>query len=127
MKNMIRIVGVLGTMFITGLTSNLSAQQSNVIKEVSLNGNDSFNELRKLVMENFDFTKPTFTEGEIDSVVKFQISEDGKISKVKVNGDCKYVSQELKDVMNSLVYKFDKRENLSQTYVMPIHVSIASR
>ena len=127
MKNLIRFIGVLGVLIISGQINSLKAQNTNIIKEVNLNANDGFNELRKLVIENFDFTKPEFTEGEVDSVVKFQVAENGKISKVKVDGDCRYVSQELKDVLNGLVYKLERRGKPQEVYVLPVKVFIASR
>lgn len=127
MKNIVRILGVLGVMACAGITSNVSAQDSNLIKEVNISKNDAFSELRNLVAQNFDFTNPNFTEGDVNSVVKFEVAENGKIDKVQVNGDCKHVSDELKSVMNELMYKFDNPQKLSQIYVLPIKVSIASR
>ncbi len=127
MKNMVRILGVLGVMACAGLINSVSAQQKNVIKEVKINSNDGFSELRNLLVQNFDFTNPNLTEGEINSEVKFEVAENGKINKVQVNGDCKYVSEELKDVMNDLVYKFDNPQRLSQVYILPIKVFVASR
>ena len=87
MKNMVKILGVFGILIAAGFTSNISAQESNVIKEVKINSNDGFGELRNLVMQNFDFTNPEFTEGKINSTVSFEVAENGRISHVSVDGD----------------------------------------
>ena len=82
MKNMVKILGVFGILITAGFTSNIQAQDTNVIKEVKINSNDGFGELRNLVMQNFDFTNPEFTEGKINSTVTFEVAENGRISHV---------------------------------------------
>lgn len=127
MKNMINYFGVLGVILSVGLTSNIKAQEANVIKEVKISANDGFGELRNLVVQNFDFTNPNLSEGKINSEVKFEIAENGKIEHVTVNGDCKYVNKELQNVMTHLLYRFDDSASSSRVYVLPITVFIASK
>ncbi|AZB20679.1 hypothetical protein EG338_00070 [Kaistella haifensis] len=127
MKNMIKLLGVFAILVTAGFTSTVNAQQSNLIKEVNINANDGFNELRNLVIQNFDFTNPDLSEGKINSEVKFEVSENGKIDHVSVNGDCKYVNQELQEVMTHLLYRFDDSSKMNKSYVLPITVFIASR
>lgn len=127
MKSIIKILGVLGLMITAGLTGTLKAQESNLIKEVKLNSNDGFSHLRNLVEQNFDFTNPNLSEGNINSEVKFEISEEGKISNISVKGDCKYVNEEIQDVISHLLYRFKDSSKLNKVYVLPISVSIASR
>jgi|GEM_PF-267671 len=127
MKNMAKILGVFGILIAAGFTSNISAQESNVIKEVKINSNDGFGELRNLVMQNFDFTNPEFTEGKINSTVSFEVAENGRISHVSVNGDCKYVNKEIENVMSNLLYKFDNASKMNSVYVLPVTVFIASK
>ncbi|OWK74365.1 hypothetical protein CBW16_02840 [Flavobacteriaceae bacterium JJC] len=127
MKNMIKLFGVLGIIISVGLTSHMKAQENNVIKEVKISGNDGFGELRNLVMQNFDFTNPNLTEGKINSEVKFEVSENGKIEHVTVNGDCKYVNKEIQEVMTHLLYRFADSSKMNAVYVLPITVFIASR
>lgn len=127
MKNMIKLFGVLGIILSAGFTSSISAQEANVIKEVKINANDGFGELRNLVVQNFDFTNPNLTEGKINSEVKFEVAENGKIEHVTVNGDCKYVNKELQDVMSHLLYRFNDSSKRNAVYVLPITVFIASR
>lgn len=80
-----------------------------------------------MVSQNFDFTNPNLSEGNTESVVKFEVAENGKISNVEVSGDCKYINEELKNVMTQLSYKFHNPNQLSNVYVMPINILIASR
>lgn len=108
-----------------------TANPKNVIQEVKMSSNDGFNELRNLVVSNFDFTNPNLTEEEIDTVVKFNIAKDGEITHVNAEGECKYVSREIVEVMENLQYKlntdkirFDTKTN---TFMMPIKVYVASR
>lgn len=127
MKNMIKLLGVFAILVTAGFTSTVNAQQSNLIKEVNINANDGFNELRNLVIQNFDFTNPDLSEGKINSEVKFEVSENGKIDHVSVNGDCKYVNKELQQAMTHLLYRFDDSSKMNKSYVLPITVFIASR
>ena len=127
MKNIIKLFGAFIVILSAGFTTTINAQQSNVIKEVNINSNDGFSELRNLVVQNFDFTNPNLTEGKINSEVKFNVSENGKIDHVSVNGDCKYVNQELQEVMTHLLYRFDDSSKINKSYVLPITVFIASR
>lgn len=127
MKNIIKLLGVFAILLTAGFTSTVNAQQSNLIKEVNINANDGFNELRNLVIQNFDFTNPDLSEGKINSEVKFEVSENGKINHVSVNGDCKYVNKELQEVMTHLLYRFDDSSKKNKSYVLPITVFIASR
>lgn len=102
--------------------------QNNKIEEVKLNANDGFSELRNLVINNFDFTTPNLSEGLVSSQIAFNVSENGKITNVHANGDCKYVSAELENVMNQLLYKIDvnklNRNMIAATYVMPVQVRV---
>lgn len=126
-KKLIYILGTLGILAVSGAITTAKAQTSNVLQEVKLNPNDGFNDLRKLVIQNFDFTNPDLSEGEIDSLVKFDIAQNGKISNVNVNGECKYVSKELENVLTSLQYKFnpaDNRTMAANTYSFPVKVII---
>lgn len=107
------------------LTSAKAQSTENKIEEVKVRQGDGFSELRKLIQANFDFTKPDLKEGLVNSEVRFQLDEKGKITNVVVKGECKNVNQELADVMTHLHTKFSASPNYS--YVMPIQVAIASR
>lgn len=115
-----------------GMFNLVKAQTSdNKIQEVFLNSGDGFGELRQLLKDNFDFTNQDYKEGVVNSNVRFSLSEDGKITNVHANGDCKNVSKEIENVLSHLIYKVDM-EKLSQkmvasSYVMPVSVTIANR
>lgn len=115
-----------------GMFNLVKAQTSdNKIQEVFLNSGDGFGELRKLLKDNFDFTNQDYKEGVVNSNVRFSLSEDGKITNVHANGDCKNVSKEIENVLSHLIYKVDM-EKLSQkmvasSYVMPVSVTIDNR
>ena len=120
------LFGFLGTL-------NLVRAQAtdNKIQEVFINSGDGFGELRKLLKDNFDFTNQDYKEGVANSDVRFSLSEDGKITNVHANGDCKNVSKEIENVLSHLIYKVDM-EKLSQkmvasSYVMPVSVTIDNR
>ncbi len=120
------LFGFLGTL-------NLVRAQAtdNKIQEVFINSGDGFGELRKLLRDNFDFTNQDYKEGVVNSDVRFSLSEDGKITNVHANGDCKNVSKEIENVLSHLIYKVDM-EKLSQkmvasSYVMPVSVTIDNR
>ncbi len=115
-----------------GMFNLVKAQTSdNKIQEVFLNSGDGFGELRKLLKDNFDFSNHDYKEGIVNSNVRFSLSEDGKITNVHANGDCKNVSKEIENVLSHLIYKVDM-EKLSQkmvasSYVMPVSVMIDNR
>ena len=134
MKNKIQIF--VATLFIFGLTAvvnNMKAQTTsgNMIQEVLLNKNDAFNEIRNLLIANFDFTNQDYKQGVVNSEVKFDIAENGKIVNVRSKGDCKNVSKEIENVLSHLQYKVDPSklsENmLASSCVMPVRVDISNR
>lgn len=112
------------------ICNQLQAQTNNVIKEVKLNNNDGFNELRAYLINNFDFTNPNLTEGTMHSNIRFDVAESGKITNIHANGDCKYVDQELEKMMSKMLYKLDSEKvnkGVPTTFTLPIRVDIASR
>ncbi|WP_333851957.1 hypothetical protein [Epilithonimonas sp.] len=120
------LFGILGTL-------NLAKAQTtdNNIQEVFLQSGDGFGELRKLLKDNFDFTNQDYKEGVVNSNVRFSLAENGKITNVHANGDCKNVSKEIENVLSHLIYKVDM-DKLSQkivasSYVMPVSVTIDNR
>ena len=115
-----------------GLLSVTKAQNSSGnIQEVFLNSNDGFGELRKLVKDNFDFTASEYKEGVVNSDVRFSVAENGKITNIRANGDCKNVSKELENVLASLIYRVEadkvNQRMMATTYVMPVSVTIDNR
>ena len=134
MKNKIQIL--VASLFVFGFASvmNVAKAQttnSNTIQEVMLNKNDTFNDIRSRLMENFDLTKVDYKQGIVNSVVKFDISKNGKIVNVHSSGDCKNVSKEIETVLSELDYRVDRKkvnDNLvAYTYVMPVRVDIDNR
>ena len=134
MKNKIQIViaSFLVCGFVT-VMNNAKAQttNNNTIQEVQLNKNDAFSEIRNLLMDNFDFTNSDYKQGIVNSEVKFDIAENGKIVNVHSKGDCKNVSKEIENVLSKLQYRVDSKklnENMiASTYVMPVRVDINNR
>ena len=134
MKNKIQIfVAALFVFGVSAIANNVHAQttSNNTIEEVKINKNDAFSEIRNLLMDNFDFTSSDYKEGIINSEVKFEITENGKIVNVRSKGDCKNVSKEIENVLRHLQYKIDPariNENMiASTYVMPVRVAISNR
>lgn len=78
--------------------------------------------------DNFDFTTAEYKEGVINSDVRFSLAENGKITNIHANGDCKNVSKELENVLANLIYKVDvnklSQNTMATTYVMPVSVTI---
>lgn len=120
------LFGILGTL-------NLAKAQTtdNKIQEVFLSSDDGFGELRKLLKDNFDFTNQDYKEGIVNSNVRFSLSENGKITNVHANGDCKNVSKEIENVLSHLIYKVDmdklSQKMVASSYVMPVSVTIDNR
>lgn len=114
-------------------TLNLIKAQTtdNKIQEVILSSRDGFGELRKLLKDNFDFTNQDYKEGIVNSNVRFSLSENGKITNVHANGDCKNVSKEIENVLSHLLYKVDmdklSQKMVASSYVMPVSVTIDNR
>ena len=133
MKNKIQIF--IASLFVCGFATVMNtakAQTSNnMIQEVQLNKNDAFNEIRNLLMANFDFTNSDYKQGVVNSEVKFDIAENGKIVNVHSKGDCKNVSKEIEKVLSSLQYRVDSKKinqnMIASTYVMPVRVDINNR
>lgn len=120
------LFGFLGTL-------NLVKAQTtdNKIQEVFLQSGDGFGELRKLLKDNFDFTNQDYKEGVVNSNVRFSLAENGKITNVHANGDCKNVSKEIENVLSQLIYKVDmdklSQKMVASSYVMPVSVTIDNR
>ncbi|WEK70884.1 MAG: hypothetical protein P0Y62_04855 [Candidatus Chryseobacterium colombiense] len=133
MKDKIQIIVASFLVFgFIGVLNTAKAQTSNVIEEVQLNKNEAtFNDIRSRLMENFDLTNTDYKQGTVNSVVKFDISKNGKIVNVHSNGDCKSVSKEIETVLSELDYRVDRKkinENMvAYTYVMPVTVEINNR
>lgn len=133
MKNKIQIF--VAAFFIFGFSAiinNAKAQTSNnTIQEVTVNKNDAFNEIRNLLMTNFDFTNSDYKQGIVNSEVKFDIAENGKIVNVRSKGDCKNVSKEIENVLSHLQYKINtdklNQNMLASSFVMPVTVDISNR
>lgn len=134
MKNKIQIL--IASLFVCGFmavmnTAKAQTTNNNTIQEVQLNKNDAFSEIRNLLMANFDFTNSDYKQGVVNSEVKFDIAENGKIVNVHSKGDCKNVSKEIENVLSKLLYRVDSKklnENMiASTYVMPVRVDINNR
>ncbi|EJL67506.1 hypothetical protein [Chryseobacterium populi] len=134
MKNKIQIfvasLFVFGCMAVVN-TAKAQTTNNNTIQEVQLNKNDAFSEIRNLLMANFDFTNSDYKQGIVNSEVKFEIAENGKIVNVHSKGDCKNVSKEIENVLSHLQYKIDGSKindnMIASTYVMPVRVDINNR
>ncbi|WP_447951247.1 hypothetical protein [Chryseobacterium koreense] len=126
-----KAVAILALGVAISVFSQIKAQSSNNIEEVTINSKGIFGELRQLVVSNFDFTNPNLTEGTTDSVLEFNIGENGKITNIHAKGDCKYVSEELEHVMKSLLYKVDvnklNKNLMASTFIMPVSVNVNSK
>lgn len=126
-----KAVAILALGVAISVFSQIKAQSSNNIEEVTINSKGIFGELRQLVISNFDFTNPNLTEGTTDSVLEFNIAENGKITNIHAKGGCKYVSEELEHVMKSLLYKVDvnklNKNLMASTFIMPVSVNVNSK
>jgi len=134
MKNKIQIfVASLFALGLTAIAGNVKAQttSSNTIQEVQLNKNDAFNEIRNLLIANFDFTNSDYKQGVVNSEVKFDVADNGKIVNVRSKGDCKNVSKEIEKVLSHLQYKIDpsklNQNMIASSFVMPVRVDINNR
>ncbi|PKF75843.1 hypothetical protein [Chryseobacterium sp. PMSZPI] len=134
MKNKIQIL--MASLFIGGFvvamnTVKAQATNHNTIQEIQLNKNETFNDIRNRLIANFDLTNPDFKQGTVNSVVKFDISQNGKIVNVHSTGDCKNVNKEIETVLSELDYRVDRKslnENMvAFTYVMPVTVEISNK
>lgn len=112
-------------------TAKAQISSDNTIKEVQLNKNDAFNEIRNLLMSNFDFTNQDYQQGIVNSEVKFDVAEDGKIINVHSKGDCKNVSKEIEKILSNLHYRMNPSKlndkMLASSFVMPVRVDINNR
>ncbi|MBK1896827.1 hypothetical protein [Chryseobacterium paridis] len=131
MKNKIQIfvASFLAIGFISMNICKAQTTDSNVIQEIQLNKNDTFSKIRKELINNFDFLNYEYKQGVVNSEVKFDITESGKIVNVHSTGDCKNVSKEIENVLSHLTIN---RKNFNQniiayTYVMPVTVEIDNR
>lgn len=129
MKNKIQIfvTSFLVCGFISVMnTAKAQTTNDNVIQEIQLNRNDMLSEVRNELLDNFDFTNYEYKQGIVNSEVKFEISENGKIMNVHSTGDCKNVSKEIENVLTNLKISGKKlNENMTAyTYVMPVTLEI---
>jgi archaellum component FlaF (FlaF/FlaG flagellin family) len=133
MKNKIQIL--VASLFVFGFASVMNTTKAqtanNTIEEIQLTKNDTFNDIRSRLMENFDLTNVDYKQGTVNSVVKFDIAKNGKIVNVHSNGDCKSVSKEIETVLSELDYRVDRKKvndnMVAYTYVMPVTVEIDNR
>ncbi|MCT2409648.1 hypothetical protein NZD88_19010 [Chryseobacterium antibioticum] len=135
MKNKIQLfiasVLVCGFIAVTN-TAKAQTYDNNTIEAIQLSkNNDTFNDIRNKLMENFDLTNSDYKQGIVNSVVKFDISNKGKIVNVHSSGDCKIVSKEIETVLSELDYRVDRKklnENIvAYTYEMPVTVEINNK
>lgn len=134
MKNKIQIlVSSIIICGFAGIMNNAKAQSTNnnTIEEVLINKNDAFAEIRNLLVQNFDFTNSDYKEGIVNSEVKFDIAENGKIVNVRSKGECKNVSKEIENVLSHLQYRIDpdklSQNMIASSYVMPVKLDINNR
>ncbi|MBT2619281.1 TSCPD domain-containing protein [Chryseobacterium sp. ISL-6] len=131
MKNKIQIF--IASLFVLGFISmntfKAQTNNTNVIQEIQLNKNDTFSDIRNELLDNFDFTNYEYKQGVVNSEVKFDITENGKIVNVHSTGDCKNVSKEIENVLTNLkINRKNFNENMmAYTYVMPVTVEIDNR
>ncbi|WP_209389320.1 hypothetical protein [Chryseobacterium sp. RR2-3-20] len=134
MKNKIQII--VSSIIIcgfAGIMNSVKAQSTNnnTIEEVLINKNDAFAEIRNLLVQNFDFTNSDYKEGIVNSEVKFDIAENGKIVNVRSKGECKNVSKEIENVLSHLQYRIDpdklSQNMIASSYVMPVKLDINNR
>ncbi len=134
MKNKIQII--VSSIIIcgfAGIMNSVRAQSTNnnTIEEVLINKNDAFAEIRNLLVQNFDFTNSDYKEGIVNSEVKFDIAENGKIVNVRSKGECKNVSKEIENVLSHLQYRIDpdklSQNMIASSYVMPVKLDINNR
>lgn len=134
MKNKIQIL--ITSFFVCGFiglinTAKAQTSANNTIEEIQLSRSETFNDIRTRLMENFDLSNTDYKQGTVNSVVKFDISKNGKIVNVHSNGDCKSVSKEIETVLSELDYKVDRKKlnesMVAYTYVMPVTVEINNR
>ncbi|WP_027381543.1 energy transducer TonB [Chryseobacterium daeguense] len=132
MKNNIQIF--IASFMVCGLaavvnTAKAQNTNSNVIQEVQLNKKDALSDVRKELINNFDFTNYEYKQGIVNSEVKFDILEDGKVANVHSTGDCKNVSKEIENVLSNFRIKPKKLNGkmMAYTYVMPVTIEIDQR
>ena len=119
---------VLGILLFLGFSEGLQAQHTNsFIEEVRITNKDGFTQLRNIIAQNFDFTDPQLTEGTTNSLVKFNISTDGKIENVRADSRCRAINKNLESALSGLHLRFKGQRERPVTYVMPVEISIASR
>lgn len=123
-----KIISGIAFVMAVFFAQNMQAQQ-NSIQEIKLSNQDGFNELRNLLISNFDFTNPDLSEGNVNSTIEFSVSVNGKLTNIHANGDCKYVSQELEEVMQNLLLKIKPNQlngySSSTKYILPVTVEIS--
>lgn len=134
MKNKIQIfvTSLLVCGYITIMnTAKAQTTDNNTIEEVQLHKNDGFNEIRELLIDNFDFTHADYKQGVINSEVRFEIADNGKIVNVHSKGDCKNVSKEIENVLKGSYYPAGRKKSdnamMAYTYVMPVTIEINSK
>jgi hypothetical protein len=119
---------VLGILLFLGFSGGLQAQHTNsLIEEVRISNKDGFTQLRNIIAQNFDFTDPQLTEGTTNSLVKFNISTDGKIENVRADSRCRAINKNLENALSGLHLRFKGQRERPVTYVMPVEIAIASR
>ncbi len=119
---------VLGILLFLGFSEGLQAQHTNsLIEEVRISNKDGFTQLRNIIAQNFDFTDPQLTEGTTNSLVKFNISTDGKIENVRADSRCRAINKNLESALSGLHLRFKGQRERPVTYVMPVEIAIASR
>ncbi len=127
MKKFAIKTATLATLLLLGFTGNAYAQENNLIEEVRITDTDDFTPLRNLIEQNFDFTDPDLSEGTTNTLVKFNISAEGKIENVHADSRCKYINKNLENALSELQFRVKGKHERPVTYVMPVQIAIASR
>lgn len=127
-KIALKFMSAFALVAVMSVETKAQNQPANTIPEITIRNNDGFNKLRGLLNSNFDYTNPKIGQGTFNSVVEFDLAEDGKITNVIAKGDCPHVSGEIVETIKNLLYKVDvsklKQEDLVAHYKMPIVANI---
>lgn len=132
MKTMIaKCTAVMTLLMIFSFGNSVQAQNKNVIKEINLYSNDGFNDLRNLISVNFDYTNPELYAGNFNTMLQFNVDENGELKNVQALGDSRYVNKEVESLVENLMFRVDRNklseDVLTTNYIMPVTISISDR
>lgn len=124
-KNVLTAALGFAITLMAGFGTTVNAQSAKTIEEVTIRNEENFSYLKNLLQQNFDYTHPDLKEGLSKAVLKFEVSDNGKITNVKAEGRNEEMNREIVNALKGILYRASFKSS-PYVYVVPVELQLAS-